>query len=86
MKLAVGYQLSEDAEESFVDIVRDFSDEIEEVYFPWLDMPSGRAPLTNRRGFVHWDGQQKLEADLVAFKKMGVKLDLRACVPTLRDR
>lgn len=76
MKFALGYQLQEDEEDSFVDIVRDFKDEVEEVYFPWLDMPSGRAPLTNRRGFVEWDGQRKLESDLKAFKEMGVKLDL----------
>lgn len=76
MKFAVGYQLSEEDEEPFVDIVRDFRDNIEEVYFPWLSMPSGRAPLTVRRGFVDWNGQRKLEADLKAFKEMGIKLDL----------
>jgi len=76
MKFAVGYQLPEEGEDPFVDIVRDFADKIEEVYFPWLDMPSGRAPLTNRRGFVDWSGQERLEADLKAFKEMGIKLDL----------
>ena len=76
MKLAVGYQLPEEGEEPFVDIVRDFREKIEEVYFPWLDMPSGRASLTNRRGFVLWEGQRKLEEDLKAIKEMGIKLDL----------
>lgn len=76
MRFAIGYQLPEAGEEPFADIVEDFKGHIEEVYFPWLDMPSGRAPLTNRRGFVDWDGQEKLETDLKAFREMGVKLDL----------
>ncbi|MBU0477862.1 hypothetical protein KKC91_04765 [bacterium] len=76
MKFAVGYQLAEADEESFVDIVKDFREHIEEVYFPWLDMPSGRSPLTMREGFVDWDGQRKLEAELKKFKEMDIKLDL----------
>ena len=35
----MGYQLPETEEDSFADIVEDFKDDIEEVYFPWLDMP-----------------------------------------------
>lgn len=76
MKFAIGYQLPDEGEESFADIVKEFSSHIEEVYFPWLDMPSGRSPLTDRRGFVDWQGQRKLEKDLKAFKKMGIKLDI----------
>ena len=76
MKFAIGYQLSGKNEESFVDIVRDFKDSIEEVYFPWLDMPSGRAPLTNQRGIIDWNGQRIQEDDLKLFKKMGIRLNL----------
>ena len=76
MKFAVGYQLPEEGEESFVEIVRDFKDQIEEVYFPWLDMPSGRSPLTSQNGLVDWKGQQRLESDLQALRQMGVKLNL----------
>ena len=76
MKFAVGYQLSEPDEEPFIDIVRDFRESIDEVYFPWLDMPSGRAPLTNIRGSVNWDGQGKLEDDLRLLKKMNIELNL----------
>ncbi|MGQ9632590.1 MAG: hypothetical protein ACUVXI_20090 [bacterium] len=76
MKFAVGYQLAEEGEEPFVDIVGDFKDHIGEVYFPWLDMPTGRASLTSRRGFVDWGGQRRLEEELRAFKEMGVRLDL----------
>jgi len=76
MKFAVGYQLAEEGEESFVDIVRDYAPHIAEVYFPWLNVPSGRAALTSRRGFTDWTGQARLEADLRALKEMGVRLDL----------
>jgi collagenase-like PrtC family protease len=77
MKFAVGYQLSDTTEaDSIVDVVGDFKEHIEEVYFPWLDMPSGRMPLANRRGFVYWDAQGRLEQDLRHLKEMGVKLDL----------
>ncbi|MFH1708286.1 MAG: hypothetical protein ABIF71_10285 [Planctomycetota bacterium] len=76
MKFAVGYQLADPGDESFVDIVRDFRPHIAEVYFPWNDMPSGRAALTARRGYVDWGGQARLEADLAAIRGMGVKLDL----------
>ncbi len=76
MKFAVGYQLPEEDEEPLTRIVEEFAEQIEEVYFPWLDMPSGRSPMTARGGFVDWDGQRRLEADLRTFKEMGVKLDL----------
>ncbi len=76
MKFAVGYQLPEEDEEPLVDIVRDFRPQIDEVYFPWLDMPSGRSPMTAANGLVDWEGQHRLEQDLAAFKEMGVKLDL----------
>ena len=76
MKFAVGYQLPEDDEEPLVDVVRDFKDQIDEVYFPWLDMPSGRSPMSSMDGAVDWQAQARLESDLRAFKDMGVKLDL----------
>ena len=76
MKFAVGYQLPEESEEPFANIARDFSAHVEEVYFPWLDMPSGRSPMTKRSGFVDWDAQRRLQDDLRAIKGMGVKLDL----------
>jgi collagenase-like PrtC family protease len=76
MRFAVGYQLPEEGEEPLVEIVRDFRDRIEEVYFPWLDMPSGRSPMSAREGFVDWGAQERLEADLRAFRQMGVRLDL----------
>ena len=76
MKFAIGYQLFEKGEEPFAEIVKEFSNHIEEVYFPWLDMPSCRSPMTMCDGFVDWEGQKKLEKDLKTFKDMGIKLDL----------
>lgn len=75
-RFAVGYQLSEDGEESFVELVRDYQDAIAEVYFPWVGAASGRAALGRQRGLVDWTAQERLEADLKAFRAMGKKLDL----------
>lgn len=77
MKFAIGYQLPEEKDEvSVLDIIEEFREHISEVYFPWADMPSGRAPLLSRRGYVFWDGQRKLESDLKRIKDSGIKLDL----------
>jgi collagenase-like PrtC family protease len=76
MTFAVGYQLPEEDEEPLVDVVRDFLPRIGEVYFPWLDMPSGRSPMTAAGGLVDWEGQARLEQDLRRLKHMGVRLDL----------
>ena len=76
IKFAVGYQLDDGEEDKFLEIAGDFRDQIEEVYFPWLDMPSGRPAMTAQKGVVDWNGQHKLEKDLVAIKGMGIKLNL----------
>jgi collagenase-like PrtC family protease len=76
LKFAVGYQLHQEGEITFADIVRKHSQHIAEVYFPWLDGASGRSSLTNRRGYVDWEGQTKLISDLRFFKSLGIKLDL----------
>lgn len=76
MKFAVGYQIMDGEEGTFVDIVNKYREHIEEVYFPWMDTATGRSPLTSRRGYVDWRGQQKLEEDLVQLREIGVKLDL----------
>ena len=76
MRFAIGYQLPDEDTGSFVDIVREFRDHIAEVYFPWADQPSGRAPLNMRRGYTDWQAQEQLEQDLRAFRELGVGLDL----------
>ncbi|MFH1904105.1 MAG: hypothetical protein ABIK53_01070 [bacterium] len=76
MKYAIGYQLPEEEEEPIVDVVCDFHEHIEEVYFPWLDIPTCRASLTSCRGYVNWEGQERLEHDLKKFRQLGIKLDI----------
>jgi collagenase-like PrtC family protease len=76
MKFAVGYQMSEQGEEPFSTIVRDYLEHIAEIYFPWGDMPSGRASIAGRRGYTDWTWQERLESDLLEIKGMGIKLDL----------
>jgi len=76
MKFAIGYQLPEPGEEPLVDIAREFLPHLAEVYFPWGDLPSGRAPLTSRRGYTDWSAQGRLESDLRAFREMGLRLDV----------
>lgn len=76
MKFAVGYQLPTGDDEPLVDIVRDYHEHIAEVYFAWLDMPSGRSPMSQQHGAVDWQAQQVLEADLQALGELGVKRDL----------
>jgi collagenase-like PrtC family protease len=76
MKFAVGYQMMEDEEQSFADIIMRYKEHIEEVYFSWLNMTSGRASVNIRRGFVDWKAQQKLENDLIRLREQGIKLDI----------
>lgn len=76
MKLAIGYQLPGEDEEPLVEIARDFADHLDEVYFPWPAMPSGRSPMGVEGGIVDWQAQERLEHDLAAFRSMGLKLDL----------
>ncbi|HOK57341.1 MAG TPA: U32 family peptidase [bacterium] len=74
IKYSVGYQLRE--EENFSDIVEKFKDRIEEVYFPWLNLPSGRGPIADKSGYINWEAQKQLEYEIKKIKKNGIKLNL----------
>lgn len=76
MKFNIGYSISSDNSYDFIDIVKKYKEHIDEVYFPWLDNPTGRASLTNIDGYIDWNAQTKLIADLKEIKAMGIKLDL----------
>ncbi|NQU44258.1 hypothetical protein HQ520_13290 [bacterium] len=76
MRFAIGYQLPDPGEEPFVDLVAEYRDHIAEVYFPWAQLPSGRSALGGREGCTDWTAQARLEEDLRALRKMGVRLDL----------
>ncbi|GHV45658.1 peptidase U32 [Spirochaetia bacterium] len=71
----IGYRLDDD-EFSFMEMAQDFQPFIDTVYFPWIDSPSGRAALGNRRGNIEWEAQQRLEEDLRQLKNMGIHLNL----------
>ena len=76
MKFALGYQLAELDSEPFSEIVGDYINNIAEVYFPWVGIPTCRASLSDQRGYVDWSVQKRLEEDLERIKKLGVKLDI----------
>jgi hypothetical protein len=77
MQFAVGYQLAEPDEESFVEIVREFRAHVPEVYFAWPGHASGRSPIgVGADGCVDPEAQERFEADLIALREMGVRLDV----------
>lgn len=75
MRFAVGYQLAEPGEESFVALVRAQRAAVAEVYFAWPGHPSGRSPLG-----ATWPAEDdplpRFEADLVALRALDVPLTL----------
>jgi hypothetical protein len=75
IKFSVGYQLIEEGE-IFCDIVEKYKNRIEEVYFPWLNLPSGRGPIAEKSGYINWEAQKQIEYELRKIKKMGIKLNL----------
>lgn len=76
MKFAVGYQLPDDDEPLFAELVREFREHVAEVYFPWPDLPTGRSPLVKWGDPQRQTVQAQLEQDLLALRRLGVKLDL----------
>lgn len=76
MKFSVGFQLYENGEEPFSEIVKTYKEHISEVFFPWQDIATGRSAVATRHGYTDWDAQARMENELLAIKNMGVKLDL----------
>ena len=76
MKYSVGFQLYENGEEPFSEIVKTYRKDISEVFFAWQDIPTGRSAVATRHGYTDWAAQKRLEEELRAIKDMGVKLDL----------
>ncbi|MCA1809236.1 MAG: hypothetical protein LC725_07300 [Lentisphaerae bacterium] len=74
MKFAIGYQQPE--HEPFPAMVADYRAQVDEVYFPWVGAPSGRAPLGAGSSRRDWQAQAILEEDLIHLREMGVRLDL----------
>lgn len=74
LKLSVGYQELE--REPFSSIVESYRDTIEEVYFPWPDMATGRSVIGGYDGYFDYSLQERLVGELRRIKEMGIKLDL----------
>ncbi len=73
-KLSVGYQYRE--EQPFSRVIEDYADRIESVYFPWVDMPTGRSMIAGFDGYYDYGLQKALMKDLECIKEMGISLNL----------
>lgn len=69
LKFSVGYQLPD--RWRFSDIVSAFAPDIEEVYFPWIDVANGRGI-----GIVGEGEQRILEDELAVMRAAGVRLNM----------
>lgn len=76
LRFSVGYQVSERGEESFVDLVEPFANDIAEVFFAWPGHASGRSPVGVQDGRVGPDAFERFEEDLRRLRLLGVRLDL----------
>lgn len=76
MKFAVGFQLYQQGEEPFSQLVKAYQVHISEVFFPWQDIPTGRSNVATLHGYTDWTAQSRMEEELRAIKAMGIKLDL----------
>ena len=76
MKYCVGFQLYENGEEPFSEIVRAYQASISEVFFAWQDIATGRSAIATRHGYTDWTAQSRTEEELRAIKRMGIGLDL----------
>jgi hypothetical protein len=69
MRFSIGYWPAVPNKPAVCDVVQEFSDAVAEVFFPWVDAPSGRAPLP--AGY-----RDQLLADLLRLRLMGKRLNL----------
>ena len=74
LKFSVGYQYDEDM--PFSDVVCDYREKIDEVYFSWTDCASGRSMIGGYDGYFDYSLQNTLICELKKIRSMGVKLDL----------
>ncbi len=75
LRLSVGYQYNEDAL-PFSKIVQTYKESIAEVYFAWIDQPSGRSKLCGFDGYFDYGLQDIMVTELKKIKEMGIALDL----------
>ena len=73
-QLSVGYQYNEKV--PFPSITDRYKNQIEEVYFSWVDSPSGRAVVGACGGYVDYRLQGVMLQELRQIQEQGIKLDL----------
>lgn len=69
VKFSVGYRIMPPGEPLMAEIIEEFRHAVSEVYFPWVEMASGRAPLKS-------EDREILLADLREFRRMNLRLNL----------
>ncbi len=74
LKLSVGYQFIENY--PFSKLVQSYAESIEEVYFAWTNIPSGRSMIGSFDGYIDYEMQNILTQELKTIKQMGIKLNL----------
>ena len=74
LKLSVGWQDLERV--PFSSIVESYRDKIDEVYFPWINMATGRSVIGGYDGWFDYTLQDRLLEDLRKIRAMGIELDL----------
>ena len=67
MRLSIGYPVINVP--WFKNVVKRFSHHIDEIYFSWRTMPSGRMPISD-------EIQARMQVDLQAFQEMGLRFCL----------
>ena len=70
MRYSVGFQLYENGEEPFSEIVKAYRNSISEVFFAWQDIATGRSTVATRHGYTDWSAQRRTEEELLKIKAL----------------
>lgn len=76
MKFSIGYYSYDEGDRPFSYMLDEFGESIEEVYFPWVNIETCRSSLTDNGGYIDWNGQERLENDLIEIRKRDIRLNL----------
>lgn len=74
MKLFVGYQMC--ATDAFLQSILAHADQIQEVYFSWDTMPSGRSIVGLQQDLYPWEASQRQREELAKIANAGIGLNL----------
>ena len=76
MKYLVGYQPPKESGFSFTQVIEPYLTHIDEVFFSWVNSPSGRGTVGYDDGYIDWTVGEHMERELSAIRRKGVRLDL----------